>query len=293
MSLSASQFVYVVSGRAIHPLVKGRMTRAEFAAHGEAAIRTLVNASKIIRRKAEAKVVRIMHAAIMANVRQVIHNAEHRTRSGKAAVVLDLPVNVGVWLDVIREVMAQEGITAQIEVLPVVQSVAGQAASKTDLILGTSPGNPAQAVTALLHRSREIAKNVTGINATTRDKMREMVLDAAQDGKTSTDLAKDMLTKFETITPARARTIARTEMSNAWNDGTILSMKQGGMVTEVSVVGCESREQDRWGKPYFAQYLYNGEGTCNIKDVPIKDADDLEFHPNHTGVIIPSAFKDT
>ena len=57
------------------------------------------------------------------------------------------------------------------------------------------------------------------------------------------------------------------------------------MITHVSVIGCEAREP---GSPQ-----YRGESTCNIQDVPINDADKLEFHPNHTGTIVPSRFRNT
>ena len=56
---------------------------------------------------------------------------------------------------------------------------------------------------------------------------------------------------------------------------------QGGVTR---AIGCEAREA---GSP-----TYRGESTCNIEDVPVSDADKLRFHPNHTGTMVPSKFRE-
>jgi len=61
------------------------------------------------------------------------------------------------------------------------------------------------------------------------------------------------------------------------------SIKESNVVTHVSVFGCETIEDEG---PMF----YAGIPTCNIQDVPVEDMDELEFHINHTGAIIPSQF---
>ena len=55
----------------------------------------------------------------------------------------------------------------------------------------------------------------------------------------------------------------------------------------VSVIGCEAREPN---SPKF-----DGESTCNFADLEIERLDEflaVGFHPNHTGVLVPSGFKD-
>jgi hypothetical protein len=55
-----------------------------------------------------------------------------------------------------------------------------------------------------------------------------------------------------------------------------------GTILTVSVVGCQMREPKG---PVF-----HGESTCNIEEVSVYDMDLLEFHPNHTGTIVPAEF---
>jgi hypothetical protein len=112
------------------------------------------------------------------------------------------------------------------------------------------------------------------------------------DGHTVAETAKVLEERMPKIAAARIRTIARTETMMAWTEGSIASLQQSGVVTHVSVIGCESREEGSWGRPSFQQFMYRGEGTCNIQDVPIADAHLLNFHPNHTGSVVPSRFKE-
>ena len=68
----------------------------------------------------------------------------------------------------------------------------------------------------------------------------------------------------------KAWRIARTEASSAWDAGARLDYEDIGVKT-VDIVGCEDSETD-----------------CNSIGIPIAEADGLEFHPNHTGTMVPS-----
>ena len=83
---------------------------------------------------------------------------------------------------------------------------------------------------------------------------------------------------------SRINTIARTETNNAWTRGSVASFQESTTLSHVSVIGCEARE------PNSPQY--RGESTCNVQDVPVEDAGLLDFHPNHTGTIVPSRFRE-
>ena len=163
-----------------------------------------------------------------------------------------------------------------------IQSVADIAHTSTVSLLG---GTTAALSAPLLNRRvRDMASQVTNVSETTRRRLRKELERAVyEEGLTVAETVQRLRKRIPEINANRIPTIARTEMGRAADEGRKQGLKDSGVVTHVSVIGCESREQ---GSPQ-----YRGESTCNIQNVPIGDVDQLVFHPNHTGTIVASRFK--
>jgi len=136
---------------------------------------------------------------------------------------------------------------------------------------------------AMNQRVQRVASRITNMTQTTRNQFRSTLVRAIQDGETVAGTAKIMRERFPQMSRNRISTIARTELGQAADEGRKQGLKDNGAVTHVSVIGCEAREAN--------SPTYRGESTCNVEDVPIEDIEELEFHPNHTGTIVPSRFK--
>ena len=81
---------------------------------------------------------------------------------------------------------------------------------------------------------------------------------------------------FKEATTSRARRIARTEMSAAFDQVANVNYQEVGIQT-VDVIGCEDND------------IVPGQTFgCNSSNIPIAQAASIEFHPNHTGTIVPS-----
>lgn len=131
-------------------------------------------------------------------------------------------------------------------------------------------------------RSNQLARQVKGIADTTRQRLASALAKCFNEGKNIDDTFAYLRKTFPRMNRNRVMTIARTEMGRAADIAQTAAYEQSGVVTYVSVVGCQAIER---GIP-----TYNGIPTCNIKYVPIYDAHKLHFHPNHTGTIVPSGF---
>lgn len=262
-----------------------RWTPSTFVEHGAAMIRTLSTTAKVVQRSAQPTIRRVMAAAIEKQGEEVIRFATHDgMRSMKA-------IDANRWAAALNEVFSRTRPEIVAEVVPVLQSVADQGASKTDSILGNPrPENPS----TLIPRVRPIAERIVGIDETTRRRIRKIILDAViDDGATAAEVARRIREEVGGgWTAARIATIARTETSNAWTLGSIVAMRATPNLISVDVIGCESREYEAWDKPWYQQFMWQGESTCNIEGVSITDAHLLNFHPNHTGVMVPSEFRD-
>ena len=135
---------------------------------------------------------------------------------------------------------------------------------------------------ALSKRTARVASRISGMNDTTRNTFNRILVRSIGEGNTVAETAKILREEFPRQSRNRVSTIARTELGQAADEGRKQSLKDVGTVTHVSVIGCEAREAN--------SPTYRGESTCNIEDVPIEDVDELEWHPNHTGTIVPSRF---
>lgn len=128
----------------------------------------------------------------------------------------------------------------------------------------SSTSNPQ--VTARIGR---LARKVTEVNTTTKNKIENAIKQGVDAGESIGELKNRVSEVFKQAKGYRAEMIARTESAKAYDMGSIITYKEAE-IEYVDVIGCEDNETD-----------------CNKQHTPIDEADDLEFHPNHTGVIVP------
>lgn len=120
------------------------------------------------------------------------------------------------------------------------------------------------------------------INDTTKEKLKIILDDAIMSNATPSQAAAAIRDGLGMYNSSRPVTIARNELSAAYREGNRQAMQDSQIITHVSVIGCEAEEAN--------SPQYNGQSTCNITDVPIKDMDSLTYHVNHTGTEVPSKF---
>lgn len=261
-----------------------------FAKHGEGMIRTLSRVARITQRKAWSPIIRGGRSVMQEQVDRVIQRAVSRSRSAKAeAIVLGL-ADEAVWVEALNSVFSEMGGELRAEIAKPIQAVAQAGHTRTAKILGVE-ADPRRAA-GLLDHTRTLAERIVGIDHRTKEKFRSIITDSIQQEAGLNALVERLQGEFMDWSSRRLVTIARTETSNAWNAGTIAGMREIPTLEEIDVIGCESREEDRWNSPSYQQFMYRGESTCNIEGVPIGDAHLLNFHPNHTGAIVPSKFRD-
>ena len=196
-------------------------------------------------------------------------------------VEFSMGMNEAVWASVINEVLGTEAnIQLVTEFVPIVQSVAARAYERTSIFIGEELA--ADSSTTILRRAQNMAKEVTRINETTRANLVKTIERTMQEGQTIVEAVRTIRAEIPEIAARRIPTIARTEIGNAVDQGTIQALKESASVTHASVIGCKAREAN--------SPQYNGGSTCNAVDVPVFDLDKLRFHPNHTGCIVASKF---
>lgn len=272
---------------------RGGWTAAEFARQGPLLLRAMVRAQRIATKKAfpyvAAKATELFRRQLEAIIGKVMRRVGARSAKDPVTITIGLPANEEIWRQAIQEVLAEEGIQAALDLVPPIQSVMAQAYSRVTTLMGqaqTLAGNQ-----RIAREAREVAARITRIHDTTREVLDRQVRQAIQEGLTVQETAARLRDVVPELNHARVNMITRTELSNAWQQGSLQSFQESETLTHVSVIGCESRERERWGQPSYQRYLYRGESTCNIQDVPIQDAGQLQFHPNHTGTLVPSRFR--
>lgn len=187
---------------------------------------------------------------------------------------------LALFLLAIQQVMQKGSIRVALVTTPVIQSVVDDIYRKTMELLGVAP-NKVQ-LSLMTNRARDISASLTSITETTTDRLQTTVENSiiAGAGLYGTISAlKDNLSKIATN---RVTTILRTEIGRAADEAVLSAYADSKAVSHISVVGCQAIE------PNIP--TYSGVPTCNIKNVPINAARRLKFHPNHTGIIVPSAF---
>jgi len=131
-----------------------------------------------------------------------------------------------------------------------------------------------------------LANRVPRVNRTTRTDLDEVIslgvdrgysLEQIIDG-VSDDEFKGVKGVFTEATNYRAERIARTEISATWDRVSVRSYKDVGIST-LDVIGCEGGPEG---------HTVEGEKYgCLSTGIPIDEADSIEFHPNHVGVLVP------
>lgn len=216
--------------------------------------------------------------------KSVIRYAGVDATRGMKAVTTTLQVDAhgDLWAQAINDAFKILGKDVEVTIQPVMQSVADDIHEKTTTLLtGVKPSIPAKRV--MQQQVNEIARDVTGINKTTQNRLARLISKAVDEGKSPFEVMEEVRKKIPQIATNRVPTIVRTEMGRIADRAAIRSMKDSAVVTHVSVSGCEAIEQ---GSPTF-----RGTPTCNIKNVPIEYSGDLRFHINHTGAITASGFR--
>lgn len=109
-----------------------------------------------------------------------------------------------------------------------------------------------------------------------REELRKLVTESIDKGESVQTLKANIEDWMDTLISAdrsngwRADRIARTEASYAWDQAAKIGYDELGIKT-FDVVGCEDNETD-----------------CNAQNIDASEVDNLEFHPNHTGSLVPS-----
>ncbi len=277
-------------------LKPSKWTAETFRTDGAGMIEALARTAKVVQRYAWPTIVREARRVMDRQLERAIAHATsgHRAAgSWDAKIGIEVavsPADANLWLEALNEAFAETGADLVAELVQPIQSVGAQGYAKTSEILGVTP-DPRIASGRGMDPHR-IAARITGIDDTTRERFRRIIVREIDDGATPARLAATLRREFNGWPARRLATIARTETSNAWTWGSVEAMKEVPNLISVDVIGCESREMERWNQPSFQQFMYQGEGTCNIEGVSIRDAHLLNFHPNHTGVIVPSEFRD-
>lgn len=267
-----------------------------FAAEGTSLIKGMFRAGRIVTRLAEKRLERKLFKLHSQLVKRVAARVESSAKAAGVpntkleSVSLDLGNFEPLWQRVIEDEVRKHDLPISTAIVTETRSTYDTAVNGTLAMLGLDDERLRGAVA---RDSTLLAQRITNISDATRDRLRELLEQAIAKSQTVSEVADKLRSTMTDWAEHRVRTVARTETMLAWNEATARAMQASGAVTHVSVIGCESREEDRWKHPSFQQFTYRGEGTCNIRDVPVEDAARLRFHPNHTGVMVPSRMRDT
>ncbi len=135
-------------------------------------------------------------------------------------------------------------------------------------------------------RMDRLARDVSNVSTTTREKLADLLADGVNRGLTpkqiayGTDDFKGVEGMFEEFAGSRAMTIARTESARAQDQATLESYGQALRTELVDVIGCED-----------SHIMPGQEYGCLSTDIPIAKASDVKFHPNHQGTFVPQVRK--
>lgn len=291
---NAKKLIEIVGGKGLI-IPKEGWTNRSFRQYGRPMIMAMHRASTIIRRQAQAEVVRRASKTFQYALSEIVGRFLYLDRgmSRRSAKASDLDIfleaDKRIFLDVVDQVLKDSGSKIRASVIGPVRSVMDQGYSKTSILTAHKPiANNAE----LAKRAIKIGDKITNVSERTRNAIIKVLDQAVQEKLSVRDTMLRIKAKIPKINDQRALTIARTELTNAWSQGAIQSFKESSTVTEVSVIGCESRELERWDQPSYQQFMYRGESTCNISDVPVAEAEKLNFHPQHTGTLVPTAFRE-
>lgn len=292
---NAKALLELTGGKALI-IPKEGWTGQTFRKNGLPMIRAMYRISQIVRRQAQADVARRAAQVFDLQLEELIRrflvlDRGFSRRSVKAGSDLEifLEADKNLFLDLINQVLKDTGSKTRAKIIGPVRSVMDQGYAKTSMLMGqvAKEGNSALAARAL-----NLADKITDISERTRGQFRRILTEAVDEKLSVASTVRRLRKEMPKLNGQRALVIARTELNRGWYEGAVQSFKESSTLTHVSIIGCESIEQERWDQPSFQQYMWNGKGTCNAEDVPVQELDKLNFHPQHTGSPVPSGFAD-
>lgn len=289
MTLTSVQRIGLIGGRGLHIPPEG-WNAHNFSVYGARMISAMARTAKIEQSRLVPEVARrslnLFQSQIQRVGRRAQESEQHHRLGFRAAgqVTFSLPQSEELWREAIDFVFNLAGIEIVTALVPPIQSAMAQGYSKTSYFLAQPTD---QAInTEIARQVRDVAKLVVQINDTTRDNILNAVRAALKENMTVVQTAAYIQKKTSAIFGTRAMTVARTELNRAWTQGAAMAYQGSDAITQVSVIGCEAREEN--------SPQYNDESTCNYQDLPIEELDaflEVGFHPNHTGTLVPSGFK--
>ena len=277
------------------PMMKGR--------NGKALANDLIKFQRQVRARSVQRISVLMGKRMRRIIQKVVtkgrKQVSERGQSGWTYGKKDYEQEKEIWLNTIADVMDEEDIELQDELFLEYQATAKEVAGGFSKLLGFALLGTL--VRSLIRAAKDIAKIVSRINRTTTKQLEGVVsstLVANQAPAETGDEVDTLITpvtqglsvatqleeRGQNLLTSRVATISRTESTTIVNSAASSCLVESGRVLTVQVVGCEAIE------PNIPEY--NGVPTCNITGVPVEDADKLEFHPNHTGYIVPETFSD-
>lgn len=273
------------------PTIRHPWTSNRFREEGALLVLKIAARSKRERIKAQIKVAIAAASFFRWYIKEIVRIARSRP-SFRAydPVQINVSAEQTRWHQAVDAVATELPMEIALQIVPEIHNAIRVAYRTTAETLGSVQTE--QLEEAAVARATGIATRLSSVNATTKIRIAQVVNEVVSEGGTAAEVEERIQKDFNTLSKARVKVIARTETANAYNAGTITAFQQVPGLAYIDVIGCESREEDKWGDPDYQQYMYRGESTCNISNVPLADAPLLNFHPNHTGVIVPSAFVD-
>lgn len=260
-------------------LHRGKSLRAEDANRSMAMIQQLYRAEAMKGLLSPVEKALIEYAERVADTADTIYRRVYGMRSTqKAPEGHHLPPEIrrGIWESAMEQEARESSLTNLLNIQSMHSNVSERVYQSVAEIL-QSDVRPSM-LSEVAARSSSHTPLIRGILETTKQGIRSLVDRMVTAGKSFSDTVKAVKAKAKEIAGGRAGTIARTESVRATNVGVTMAAKHSWEITHISIVGCTAVE---WRGPAF----YMGLPTCNIQNVPAKDGDTLEFHPNHTGFI--------
>ena len=264
---------------------KGGWTQESFlTSNGARLVTDLIRVQKLARRESYPKMTKGLLAMFNEEMDEFIEALEHPSAKARQPdISIELPEHLAALVaSALRKTFSEKQIRARVvkRLRPAIQTAMDHTYRKSVVLLGGKPTD--RNLNRIRANADRMCNLVTRISQTTKYRLRREIRYAMDNRMTLAETVKHIRSRFRSIAAYRIPTIVRTEIGRAMDYATIQAFKDQGNVTHVSVIGCEAIEP---GIP-----TYHGIPTCNIRNVPIEDALDLEFHINHTGTIIPTGF---
>lgn len=282
--LSGPSLINLLHGKTFK-VPEGGWNANTFVREGRGLISTIHRLAKVTQRKAIPPLAASIARVLNRQMDRVIQQVRTRRPGSKSDDAVLLNVDEAVWMQAIDDVFRDAGLDVTLEIVPPLHSVMAQAYARVDTMLGQKPNVDTNA--RLAQQAREIAQKITRVNDTTKRQLENAVRRSIGEGLTVAETAAALRQKMPEINANRSLTIARTELNNAWTQGTAAAYQESTTLSTLAVIGCEGREENspKW----------KGESTCNYPSILITEMEAflaVGWHVNHTGNLVPSGFRD-